>query len=184
VPLEAGQAPADPRLGLAGSSYLERLHGAVTGRPPEIDLALERSVQAFLRQVIAQGLVASAHDLSDGGLAVAAAEGCIASGLGAQLELPASAARLDRLLFAEGGARILVSVAPGQAAAWRQALDRAHAETPGSVPAQAIGEVTAVPSFTITQAGRVVIEQAVAALQTCYEQAIPRRMGVDLPPTV
>jgi phosphoribosylformylglycinamidine synthase len=184
VPLEAGDAPADGRLGLAGSSYLERLHGAVTGRPPEIDLALERSVQAFLRQVIAQGLVASAHDLSDGGLAVAAAEGCIASGLGAQLELPASAARLDRLLFAEGGARILVSVAPGQAAAWRQALDRAHAEAPGSVPAQAIGEVTAVPSFTITQAGRVVIEQAVAALQTCYEQAIPRRMGVDLPPTV
>jgi phosphoribosylformylglycinamidine synthase len=184
VPLEAGDAPADGRLGLAGSSYLERLHGAVTGRPPEIDLALERSVQAFLRQVIAQGLVASAHDLSDGGLAVAAAEGCIASGLGAQLELPASAARLDRLLFAEGGARILVSVAPGQAGAWRQALDQAHAEAPGSVPAQAIGEVTAVPSFTITQAGSVVIEQAVAALQTCYEQAIPRRMGVDLPPTV
>ena len=184
VPLEAGDAPADGRLGLAGSSYLERLHGAVTGRPPEIDLALERSVQAFLRQVIAQGLVASAHDLSDGGLAVAAAEGCIASGLGAQLELPASAARLDRLLFAEGGARILVSVAPGQAAAWRQALDQAHAEAPGSVPAQPIGEVTAVPSFTITQAGSVVIKQAVAALQTCYEQAIPRRMGVDLPPTV
>jgi phosphoribosylformylglycinamidine synthase len=184
VPLEAGDAPADGRLGLAGSSYLERLHGAVTGRPPEIDLALERSVQAFLRQVIAQGLVASAHDLSDGGLAVAAAEGCIASGLGAQLELPASAARLDRLLFAEGGARILVSVAPAQAGAWRQALDQAHAEAPGSVPAQAIGEVTAVPSFTITQAGSVVIEQAVAALQTCYEQAIPRRMGVDLPPTV
>ncbi|MEY4759038.1 MAG: phosphoribosylformylglycinamidine synthase subunit PurL [Cyanobacteriota bacterium] len=184
VPLEAGDAPADGRLGLAGSSYLERLHGAVTGRPPEIDLALERSVQAFLRQVIAQGLVASAHDLSDGGLAVAAAEGCIASGLGAQLELPASAARLDRLLFAEGGARILVSVAPAQAGAWRQALDQAHAEAPGSVPAQAIGEVTAVPSFTITQAGSVVIEQAVAALQTCYEQAIPRRMGVDLPPTI
>ncbi|MBD2422571.1 phosphoribosylformylglycinamidine synthase subunit PurL [Cyanobium sp. FACHB-13342] len=183
VPLETGETPADSRLGLAGSSYLERLHGAVTGRPPEVDLALERSVQAFLRQAIAQGLVASAHDLSDGGLAVAAAEGCMASGLGAHLELPVSSARLDRLLFAEGGARILVSVAPAQAAAWQQALDRANAAAPGSVPAEAIGQVTAAPSFTITQAGSVVIEQAVAALHTCYEQAIPRRMGVDLPPT-
>ncbi len=57
VPLEEVD---DPRVSLAGSSYLERLHGAVTGRPPEIDLPLERTVQAFLRQAIATGLVASA----------------------------------------------------------------------------------------------------------------------------
>ena len=188
VPLETGEAPADPRLSLAGSSYLERLHGAVTGRPPEIDLVLERSVQGFLRQAIAQGLVASAHDLSDGGLVVAAAECSMAAAaaglpLGAHLELPASSARLDRLLFAEGGARILVSVAPGQAAAWQQALDRADASAPGSVPAERIGEVTAAPALAITQAGSVLIDQAVEGLRTCYEQAIPRRMGVDLPPT-
>ena len=103
--------------------------------------------------------------------------------LGAQLELPASTTRLDRLLFGEGGARILVSVAPGQAAAWQQALAQADAAAPGSVPAQRIGAVTAAPSFTITQAGSVLIEQAVEGLRTCYEQAIPRRMGVDLPPT-
>ena len=97
APLEAGEAPADPRLGLAGSSYLERMHGAVTGRPPEIDLELERAVQGFLRQAISQALVRSAHDLSDGGLAVAAAESCMASGLGAHLELPSSGARLDQI---------------------------------------------------------------------------------------
>ncbi|MEY3757280.1 MAG: phosphoribosylformylglycinamidine synthase subunit PurL, partial [Cyanobacteriota bacterium] len=119
--------PADARVTLAGTSYLERIHGLVTGRPPVIDLALERAVQSFLRQAIAQGLVASAHDLSDGGLAVAAAEACIASGLGLHLELPAAAGRLDHLLFAEGGARILVSVPPAQTAAWQQALDQARA---------------------------------------------------------
>jgi phosphoribosylformylglycinamidine synthase len=177
VPLEAGEAPADPRLSLAGSSYLERVHGAVTGRPPEIDLQLECSVQGFLRQAIAAGLVRSAHDLSDGGLAVAAAESCIASGLGAHLEIPASAARIDRLLFAEGGARILVSVAPAQGAAWQQALDAA------GVPAQCLGVVAAEAELQIQQAGQPLVQLPVAQLETQFEQAIPRRMGVDLPPT-
>jgi len=176
VRLETGEAPADPRLSLAGSSYLERLHGAVTGRPPEIDLPLERAVQGFLRQAIAQGLVASAHDLSDGGLAVAAAECCIAAGLGAALELPAGSARVDRLLFAEGGARILVSVAPSQAQAWQDAMAAA------AVSAERIGVVTAAADLVISQGGSAVIHQSLEALHTCYEQAIPRRMGVDLPP--
>ena len=183
VPLETGEAPADPRLSLAGSSYLERLHGAVTGRPPEIDLVLERSVQGFLRQAIAQGLVASAHDLSDGGLAVAAAECCIAAlaadaPLGAELEFPAGSARTDRLLFAEGGARILVSVPAAQAAAWQQALEAA------AVPAQRLGQVSAGPDLRISQAGSPLVQLPVAQLRDRFEQAIPRRMGVDLPPTV
>jgi phosphoribosylformylglycinamidine synthase len=177
VPLEAGETPADPRLSLAGSSYLERVHGAVTGRPPEIDLALERSVQGFLRQAIAQSLVRSAHDLSDGGLAVAAAEACIASGLGAHLEIPASAARVDRLLFAEGGARILVSVAPAQTVAWQEALDAA------GVPAQCLGVVASEAELQIQQAGVPLLKLPVAQLAAQFEQAIPRRMGVDLPPT-
>jgi len=175
VPLETGEAPADPRLSLAGSSYLELLHGAVTGRPPEIDLVLERSVQVFLRQAIGQGLVASAHDLSDGGLAVAAAECCISTmaliPLGAELEITASSARLDRLLFAEGGARILVSVPADQDAAWQQALALA------AVPAERLGAVTAAASLVIRQAGQPLLEQSLAALEACYEQAIPRRMG-------
>ena len=175
VPLETGEAPADPHLSLAGSSYLERLHGAVTGRPPEIDLVLERSVQGFLRQAIALGLVDSAHDLSDGGLAVAAAECCIATmasiPLGAELEIPASSARLDRLLFAEGGARILVSVPADQDAAWQEALAVA------AVPAERLGAVTAAASLVIRQAGQPLLEQSLAALVACYEQAIPRRMG-------
>jgi phosphoribosylformylglycinamidine synthase len=124
VPLDES---GDERLGLAASSYLEVIHGRLTGRPPRVDLALEGRVQGFLRQAIAAGLVRSAHDLSDGGLAVALAEACIASGLGARLDLPASGVRPDRLLFAEGGARLRVSVAPPQAEAWAQALAAAAA---------------------------------------------------------
>lgn len=186
VPLETGEAPADPRLGLAGSSYLERLHGAVTGRPPEIDLALERAVQAFLRQAIASGLVASAHDLSDGGLAVAAAECCIATAaaapLGAELELPASTVRLDRLLFAEGGARILVSVPVRCADRWQAALEAAAA--PGDpISAVRLGSVQATPRLRLRQGDQPVVDLPIAELRDSFEQAIPRRLGADLPPT-
>ena len=180
APLAAGP---DERVTLAGTSYLERIHGQLTGRPPVIDLALERSVQAFLRQAISQGLVASAHDLSDGGLAVAAAECCMASGLGAHLELPAGDGRLDHLLFAEGGARILVSVPPVQTMAWQQALDRARSAG-HDVPAQCLGVVAAGADFSISQAGTPLLELPIDQLRTTFEQAIPRRMGADLPPTV
>ncbi len=180
APLAAG---ADERVTLAGTSYLECIHGQLTGRPPVIDLVLERSVQAFLRQAISQGLVASAHDLSDGGLAVAAAECCMASGLGAHLELPAGDGRLDHLLFAEGGARILVSVSPAQTTAWQQALDQAGA-TGHDVPAQCLGVVAAGADFSISQAGTPLVELPIDQLRTTFEQAIPRRMGADLPPTV
>jgi len=175
VPLETGEAPADGRLGLAGSSYQERIHGAVTGRPPEVDLELERSVQGVLRQAIGQGLVASAHDLSDGGLAVALAECCIASGLGARIDLPASRARLDRLLFAEGGARVLVSVAADQLAALEQLLL--------GVPAQQLGLVTAAAQLQIQVGPELLLDQPLAALSTVFEQAIPRRIGSAVPPT-
>ena len=179
APLAAG---ADERVTLAGTSYLECIHGQLTGRPPVIDLALERSVQAFLRQAISQGLVASAHDLSDGGLAVAAAECCMASSLGAHLELPAGDGRLDHLLFAEGGARILVSVPPAQTVAWQQALDQASSAG-HDVPAQCLGVVAAGADFSISQAGIPLVELPIDQLRTTFEQAIPRRMGADLPPT-
>jgi len=173
VPLQA--AGDDSRLGLAGSAYLERLHGAVTGRPPLSDLDLEQAVQAFLRQAIAAELVASAHDLSDGGLAVALAECCMASGLGASLELPATECRLDRLLFAEGGARILVSVPARHEVAFKASLD--------GVPAQRLGQVNGVPELTLYQNGLSLIAVGVSELQQTFEQAIPRRMASGIPPT-
>jgi phosphoribosylformylglycinamidine synthase len=179
VPPEAGDAPADPRLSLAAGSYLEAIHGRLTGRPAEVDLTLERSVQAFLRQAIAAALVASAHDLSDGGLAVAAAECCLAAGLAARLELPAGSARPDRLLFAEGGARVLVSVPPERAGQWRQALEQAGS----SVPALELGVVeSAGAPLTILRGGGVLLQLPLDQLRQSYEQAIPRRLRGAAPP--
>ncbi len=177
VPL---QEEGDERLGLAASSYLQVIHGRLTGRPPLVDLALEGRVQGFLRAAIAAGLVRSAHDLSDGGLAVALAEACIASGLGAGVELPAGG-RPDRLLFAEGGARLLVSVAPAQAEAWSQALTAAAAAGE-PLPARPLGSVTAESRLRVRQGSQSLLELEVDRLRDTYEQAIPRRLRKAGPP--
>ncbi len=105
---------------LAGSEYLNTAHGMVRGRP-RINLALERRVQGFCRTLIADGLAKSAHDCSDGGLAVALAECCILGdgriGGGRSVGFAASddlshniPARWDAALFGEAASRILISV--------------------------------------------------------------------------
>ncbi len=95
---------------IAASSYLEYFHDLVTGRPPKIHLHDEKYCQSFLRDAIQKNYIASSHDVSDGGLAVALSECCILSSKGAYIKLEEKNARLDNLLFSEGGSRIIFSV--------------------------------------------------------------------------
>ncbi|MCP9850314.1 phosphoribosylformylglycinamidine synthase subunit PurL [Cyanobium sp. Morenito 9A2] len=178
VPLETicETAANEERLSLAGSSYLECIHGLVTGRPPRTDLELEVRVQAFLRLAIASGLVTSAHDLADGGLAVALAEASIASGLGATVQLPPGEVRLDRLLFSEGGARLLVSVPASRTGPWQAALERAGALA-DQAWAERLGQVITEPQLTLSRGDQLVLTSALAPLAERYEQALPRRLG-------
>ena len=109
-----GQGNLRPRASdLAGSEFLQAIYSQVVGRPA-INLALERRVQAFCRQGIAQGIIASAHDCSDGGLAVALAECTFADGVGFQGvgSLSRLMARWDCSLFGERQSRIVVSLRP------------------------------------------------------------------------
>jgi phosphoribosylformylglycinamidine synthase len=112
-------------------------------------------------------------------LAVALAEACMASGLGVNVEVPAGTTRLDRLLFAEGGARILVGVAAEQAQAWQQALDQAGGAGL-AIPAQRLGQVQASAELVISQADQVLVQLPISELQKSYEQAIPRRMATGV----
>jgi len=130
---------------LDGSEYQKRWFGGGDGRPfgriPDVDLNAEAALQEVVRQAISAGLLRSAHDVSDGGLAVAAAECCLAGRLGARLDLGGLwwlcgreenvartvgaerrtvqsgplAARPDIALFGETATLVLVSAAPGQA---------------------------------------------------------------------
>jgi phosphoribosylformylglycinamidine synthase len=111
---------ADPYLGLGGSEYAKRLHHVKAGLPPRLDLAHEKKVQDAVLGLIRSGLVKSAHDCSEGGLAVALAECCISKHpgrntpewLGATVDLSALATgvRLDALLFGEAQSRVLITV--------------------------------------------------------------------------
>ncbi len=118
---------------LGASEYLATVHGVVSGVPPSVDFALERRVQSACREGIRRGWIRSAHDCAEGGLAVALAEACISGGLGAEITLPVDAQpqsqRWDHLLFAEGGARILVSVAPENAPTWESYLNEHLSES-------------------------------------------------------
>jgi phosphoribosylformylglycinamidine synthase len=96
---------------LGGSEFLKVVHGRVAGPPPRLELAAERALLALMAEASSQGLLRSAHDPSDGGLAVALAECCFAGdqpGLGGRFELPAGF-RPDHLLFSESPSRMVVS---------------------------------------------------------------------------
>ncbi len=95
---------------LDGSEYLKHVHGIEAGAPG-IDLDLEARVQAACLAGIQAGAIRSAHDVADGGLAVAVAESCIAGGIGATLAIDAADGHRDALLFGESASRIVVSVA-------------------------------------------------------------------------
>jgi phosphoribosylformylglycinamidine synthase len=100
--------------GLGGSEYLELVHGLVAGRPV-IDLNVEKKAQQCCLSLIRSGSIKSAHDCSDGGLAVALAECCIWGEIGFKGGWK-TRGRLDAALFGEGPSRFIVSAAPAKAA--------------------------------------------------------------------
>ncbi|HEY2916361.1 MAG TPA: phosphoribosylformylglycinamidine synthase subunit PurL [Candidatus Limnocylindrales bacterium] len=140
--------------GLAGSDYARLAGLAPEDGPPGIDLELEARLQRFVREAIHAGLVASAQDVSGGGLGVAVAEACLWSGIGAELRLPiASSPAVD--LFGESPSRILLSARPD---AMPRLLELGRAF---DVPIEAIG---------LTGGRRVVIELAGAGATGAAEE--------------
>ena len=125
-PAAHGAAGADvagaDASGLGGSEYLKLIHGLERGRPPVLDLDVEKAVQRACLEGIRRGLIKSAHDCSDGGLAVALAECCVAGepgARGAQVWLDSVRSspedRVDGALFGETPSRIVVTVEAGDA---------------------------------------------------------------------
>ena len=169
-----GVAPddgGDDRLGLAGSSHQQLHLGRLAGRPPRVDLLLEQRVQQLLRRAIAAGVLASAHDSSDGGLVVALAESSIASGVGVDLALDPGSTSLQRCLFAEGGARVVVSVKADQQDHWQRLVSETD------VPHTVLGTVVDTARFVLRCGAAGSIDLPVADLQRVHTDAIPRRMA-------
>ncbi|MEM6288370.1 MAG: phosphoribosylformylglycinamidine synthase subunit PurL [Bacteroidota bacterium] len=177
----AFQAPGDVLLlvspaawwhtgGIEASEYLASLHGTTSGDAPHLDLDEEAAVQAAVLAAIRAGHVRSAHDVSDGGLAVGLAECGVFARLGAEVALPEADARLDAVLFGEAQSRVVLSVAPGDAEAVTALVAQHGAQ------ATPIGTVTD-GSLRIAVGLEAVIDVPVEDLARPYETALPEAMG-------
>ena len=152
---------------LGGSEYLKTIHGAVAGQPPRIDLAKERALVTLLTRAAAAGLLHSAHDCSDGGLAVTLAECTFdTSGIGCEVDIAASTSAAATL-FGESAARAVVSVAPPDVPALL-----AMASSLG-VPAASVGR-TGGARIAIAIAGAAEIDCAVAEAEQIWSSALGR----------
>ncbi len=167
---------------LGGSEYLATCHNVEAGRPPMLDINLELDVQRLVLAAIRRNMVKSAHDVAEGGLAVALAECCIAGKVGANLEISGAiveraseseTVRPDAVMFGETQSRVILTVAPEHLPTLQQMGALVN------VPVQALGQVggdrlvmhSPAPALT------VIISSAVNELEWAYRGALPRLMS-------
>jgi phosphoribosylformylglycinamidine synthase subunit PurL len=164
----------DGRGELGGSEYLKVIHDLVRGEPPSIDLDAERALQDLLVMLATERLIHSAHDCSDGGLAVALAESCFdTEGMGAEVSIPGveiareAALNTAAALYGESASRVLISVVPEDATA---VLEHAAAL---NVPARLIGQ-TGGNLLRIAVAGEMSVDVSIHDAERVWNAAIER----------
>jgi len=151
---------------LGGSELQYTVHGVTEGRPPALDLVTEKKLLNAVLGAIRGGLVRSAHDLSEGGLAAALAESCISGGIGANVELSANGLRPDVALFSESQSRIVLTAAPDRAEELKAAI------AAGGVPVEIIGTAGG-DRLRVSLDGAAALDESVAELKSIWEDAIP-----------
>jgi len=157
---------------LGGSEYLKVAHGLVRGLPPSLDLQAERALQNLLVALAGERLVRSAHDCSDGGLAVAVAECCFETiGIGAEISIGEVQVARDpgvnvaAALFGESASRVVISVVPADLT---RVLEQASA---AGVPARLIGH-TGGNRLRMAVGGEIVVDTAVTGAERAWSTAI------------
>jgi phosphoribosylformylglycinamidine synthase len=182
-------APSARRREFSSSEYSKTIAGIVAGEPPSIELGAEKWLIDCLVALASTNTIESAHDLSDGGAAVALAESCFASSanqpsnchperslrsegpafssLGATIALPENASA-EYALFGESGARAIVSVSPTKLAALR-ATARQY-----GVGAHEIGKVTRDNPLRIEYKGHIVVQSDMSALHDVWANSLER----------
>ncbi|AEE96816.1 phosphoribosylformylglycinamidine synthase subunit PurL [Mahella australiensis] len=154
---------------LGASQFLNIIYGMQKGKVPDINLEKESSVQKAALKAIQEGIISSAHDCSDGGLAIALAESCISGRKGAYVNLKFDI-RTDALLFGESQSRILISLKP-------EYLDKLFVicESFG-VPCQVIGTVCG-DRLNVDVNGNKVVQLPIEEMKDKWEGTIPAYMN-------
>jgi len=164
---------------IAASEYLFRVHRLEAGSPPPLDLVAEKRLGELLRALAARRQLAAAHDISDGGLAVALAESCLLAAdlpghdkpVGATIVLPA-VRRADAALFGEAAGRVIVAVTNGAAGAVQAAAAAA------GVPCTRLGATDHSGRLRIEgRRGEAILDLAMDQIQRAWSGALPRLLG-------
>lgn len=150
---------------VGGSEYQKLLTGNISGRPPQIHLEKEANVQKVVLSAIRAGYIQSAHDLAEGGLAVALAESCFGKEIGATIDLTDDL-RADLALFSESQSRILVSTTQDNVNQVKRI-----AEEQG-VTCQVLG-TTGLDHLVITHQGKEIVNASLTRLKSAWKDAIP-----------
>jgi phosphoribosylformylglycinamidine synthase len=165
---EPGDA-VDAELEFGSSEYAKEIFGALWGYPPELDIEKETTLQRALVAIIQVGLVESAHDCADGGLAVALVESALPAGIGLNVKLPKQKLALEFLLFAEDASRVLISCDPSNLPRIQQVAEEYE------IFADVLGE-TGSDRVEIAVDGQPVISASVQELRGAYEGALERAL--------
>jgi phosphoribosylformylglycinamidine (FGAM) synthase-like enzyme len=168
---ETGDA-VDAELEFGSSEYAKQILGAVWGYPPELDLEKEATLQRALVAMIQAGLIESAHDCADGGLAVALVECALPAGIGLNVRLAKGQAALEFPLFAEDASRVVISCDAGQLPRIKQV-----AEEYGTF-ADVLGG-TGGDNVEIAVDGQRVISASIGDLREAYEGALEKALRTE-----
>ncbi len=168
---EAGDA-VDAEAEFGSSEYAKEILGAVWGYPPELDLEKEASLQRALIALIQAGLVESAHDCADGGLAVALVESALPAGVGFRVKLSKQQVAHEFLLFAEDASRVVISCDPAHLERIQQVADEY------GILADLLGE-TGPDKVEITVDEQLAISASIAELREAYEGALERALRAE-----
>jgi phosphoribosylformylglycinamidine synthase len=166
----AGGAPEKSAKEFSSSEYARTIRGIETGAPPAVDLAAEKRLIAALVALATDGKLQSAHDVSDGGVAVTLAESCFASnGFSVRAALTSSEPD-EAALFGERGARAVVSVTPENLAGVRRIAAQYE------VAVVEVGRVTS-GEFRVELNGQTVVSAEVPSLADAWSGALGRLLS-------
>ncbi|HXZ81490.1 MAG TPA: AIR synthase-related protein, partial [Terriglobales bacterium] len=162
----------DAEIEFGSSEYAREILGQIWGFPPALELEKEAALQRCVVEIIGAGLADSAHDCSEGGLAVALAESGFLNNLGARVDLPAGDLPPAYVLFGEDASRIVLSCDPAHVAGIKETAGK-H-----GVAADLIGE-TQTEKLDISMSGNLVVSAPISELKSAWASALEKALHTE-----
>ncbi len=172
--LSGAAASVDAHTRFGSSEYAKEILGSIWGLPPVLDLAKEAALQKCLLELIDKKLIESAHDCSDGGVAVALAECAFKKGIAAKIEIKAAGVAPELALFGEDATRVLISCDANNTQTIQQMAVKSglSAETLGT---------TGGRELQISVDGQTAVRSTVVELRDAWASALERALHVETP---